>query len=76
MLGALRYNGRNHVPGIQIGMNRLRGRIFGALLMQLNEYALPAVFRMFEAHGFGEITVDPEWQERNASVHLIAKKHS
>lgn len=51
----LRYFLMHRVPGGQALSNLLRGRPRDTPVMQMNEYPLPDVIRLFHGHGFGDL---------------------
>ncbi|MCE7798229.1 class I SAM-dependent methyltransferase [Sphingobium sufflavum] len=55
--GRLRYALVHQVPGGQALSNLLRGRPAAAPVMQMNEYPLPDVLRLFQARGFHDLLV-------------------
>ncbi|TCM21731.1 methyltransferase family protein [Novosphingobium sp. PhB165] len=71
----LGYHIRHIVPGGQAVLNLLGGRAADTPVMQMNEYPLDAVLRLFHEKGFGEILVRYEDHDSTDAAMLCARRH-
>ncbi len=70
----LGYRIRHNVPGGQVVMNLLGGRAADTPVMQMNEYPLDVVLRLFSAHGFGEILVRHDDHGGTDTATILARR--
>ncbi|HWJ69857.1 MAG TPA: class I SAM-dependent methyltransferase [Sphingobium sp.] len=73
--GELGYHIRHSVPGGQAVMNLLCGRGADTPVMQMNEYPLDAVLRLFHANGFAEMLVRYEEHGGTDTAMILARRH-
>jgi len=73
-LQAAVYWARRRIPVLHGVANKLRGQPFSDPLMEMNEYRLTRVLRLFKDHGFGEVSVDLEHHGRVLCASLMAQK--
>lgn len=70
----LRYRVRHAVPGGRLVMNVLDGRAADTPVMQMNEYRLDAVLRLFHGNGFEEMLVRYEDHGGIDTAMIIARR--
>lgn len=70
----LRYRIRHGVPGGQTVMNIVEGRAADTPVMQMNEYPLDAVLRLFQANGFEEMLVRYEDHGGTDTAMILARR--
>ncbi len=70
----LHYGIRHSVPGGQIVMNLLGGRAADTPVMQMNEYPLDGVLRLFHQHGIHEMLVRFEDHGGTDTVMILARR--
>lgn len=71
---AFLYWMQRRAPGVQMLTNLVRGRSLREPLVEMNEYPLPEILKLFAELGFGEVSVDAEMQGRVESVDLMARR--
>lgn len=71
---ALVYALKHHVPGGRIAMNLLQRRAWDAPAMQMNNYPLARVLRLYEEQGLEDIFITPEWQETALTARIYGRK--
>lgn len=68
------YWAQRHIPGIQMLTNLLKGRALSEPLVEMNEYDLARVLRMFQEHGMSAPAIERGSEGRVESVVLMAQK--
>ena len=71
---ALVYFLKHHAPLGRNVMNLLQRRRWDAPAMQMNNYPLARILRVFEQHGVGDIAIVPEWQETALTARIYGRK--
>jgi SAM-dependent methyltransferase len=70
----LRYRIRHAVPGGQAVMNLIDGRAADTPVMQMNEYPLDAVLRLFHGNGFEKMVVRYEDHGGTDTAMIFARR--
>ena len=68
------YALKHHVPGGRVAMNVLQRRAWDAPAMQMNNYPLAAILRVFDEQGLEGAFVTPEWQETALTARVYGRK--
>lgn len=71
---AFAYAVQHRVPLGRGAMNLVRGRRWNAPIMQMNNYRLADIVRVFEKNGLTDIVIIPEWQETVLTARALGRK--
>lgn len=68
------YALKHRVPGGRLAMNVLQRRAWNAPAMQMNNYPLERVLRIYAENDLEDIFVTPEWQESALTARVYGRK--
>ncbi len=68
------YALKHRVPGGRIAMNFLQRRAWDAPAMEMNNYPLAAILKVFEQQGLEDAFITPEWQETALTARVYGRK--
>ena len=71
---ALAYALKHHVPGGRAVMNLLQRRAWDTPIMQMNNYPLARILRLYAEHGLEDVFITPEWQETALTARVYGRK--
>lgn len=71
---ALVYLLKHKIPFGRVLMNLAQGRAWDAPAMQMNNYPLVRILRLFEEHGLDGVFIAPEWQETALTARIYGRK--
>lgn len=71
---ALAYAIKHKIPVGRNVMNLLQGREWDAPAMQMNNYPLTEIIRIFEKNGLEQIVIVPEWHSSALSARVYGRK--
>lgn len=70
------YALKHHVPFGRLVMNLLQSRPWDAPAMQMNNYPLARILKLYAQHGLEDVFVAPEWQETALTARIYGRKKS